>query len=47
MFSPGNTEPPMEHYPFEVVSLTLKQENTGRWAVQVGRHTLERISRVL
>ncbi len=34
MFSPGNTEPPMEHYPFEVVSLTRKRTPAGglfRW----------------
>ncbi len=34
MFSPGNTEPPMEHYLSEVVSLTRKRTPVGglfRW----------------
>lgn len=36
----------MRHHPWFAVALTLFGEDNGRWAVWVGRHTLEKISRV-
>ena len=41
----GIGEPTMRHHPGFIVILTLF-EDIDRWAVWVGRHTLEKISRV-
>ncbi len=42
----GIGEPTMRHHPGFIVILTEFTQDIDRWAVWVGRHTLEKISRV-
>ena len=42
----GGRESTMRHHPGFMVMLTVNRQDNDRWAVWVGRHTLEKISRV-
>ena len=42
---PGLMEAKVEHQPFAAVSLTRYNGDIGRWAVRLGRHPLENVSR--